>query len=79
LVMVNKFSSGLIVGCRERQWQTWPPNLHKMISERVVKNNSVPQALYNRAWVADIKGALTVQVLVEYLHRDLVDDMSLQP
>lgn len=34
-------------------------NLRK-ISKRVVKDRTVAQALHNRAWVADIKGALTV-------------------
>jgi hypothetical protein len=44
------------------------PNLHKKTSRTVVKNRTVAQALHNRAWMGDIKGALTVQVLVEYLH-----------
>ena len=42
------------------------PNLIKLIPKRVVTNRTVTQALEN-SWVADINGALTVQVLTEYL------------
>ncbi|WVZ80002.1 hypothetical protein U9M48_027520 [Paspalum notatum var. saurae] len=44
------------------------PNLLQAIPKRVVKRRTVSQALSNRCWVSDIKGALTVQVLTEYLH-----------
>ena len=37
------------------------------------------QALHNRSWVADIKGALTVEVLLEYVQLwDMVDNITLQ-
>jgi hypothetical protein len=40
----------------------------------------VSQALFNRSWVSDIKAALTVQVLMEYLLIwELVESMVLQP
>jgi hypothetical protein len=40
----------------------------------------VAQAFDNRCWVADIRGALSVQVLREYLYIwDLVDGLALQP
>jgi len=62
-------------------WKTIPeyaPNLIQIIPKRVVKQRTVAQALQNRRWVSDIKGALTVQVLVEYLQIwDLVDDFNL--
>ncbi|WVZ94059.1 hypothetical protein U9M48_040001, partial [Paspalum notatum var. saurae] len=55
------------------------PNL-LVIPPRVVKKRTVSQALNNRSWVFDIRGALTVQVLSEYLLIwDLVDNVVLQP
>lgn len=55
------------------------PNLFKLISKRAVKQHTVAQALTERGWVADIKGALTVQVLTEYLQFwDLVEGLHLQ-
>ncbi|WVZ75804.1 hypothetical protein U9M48_023835 [Paspalum notatum var. saurae] len=41
------------------------PNLVMAISKRARKQRTVSQALTNRRWVTDIRGALTVQVLVE--------------
>lgn len=50
------------------------PYLIKLIPRRPRK-----QGLNNRRWVEDIRGALTVQVIVEYLRIwDLVDDLVLQ-
>lgn len=43
------------------------PNLYQTVPKRIAKRRTVAQALQNRGWVGDIKGALTVQVLVEYL------------
>ena len=55
------------------------PNLFRTVSKRTAKRRTVAQALQNRRWVGDIKGARTVQVLVEYLHVwDLVDGTVLQ-
>jgi hypothetical protein len=53
-------------------------NLLMAIPKRAIKQRTVAQALNARCWVADIKGALTVQILIEYL-RDLVNDFRLQP
>lgn len=51
-----------------------------MIPKRVAKRHTVSQALVNRNWMADIRGALSVHVLVEYLLIwDLVEDVVLQP
>ncbi|WVZ84165.1 hypothetical protein U9M48_031224 [Paspalum notatum var. saurae] len=58
----------------------WAPNLVNLIPKRLVQRRTVSQAPTNRSWVTNMKGALTVQVIVEYLLIwDLVDDMILQP
>jgi hypothetical protein len=43
------------------------PNLFRAVPMRTAKRKTVAQALFGRSWVHDIKGALTVQVLIEYL------------
>jgi hypothetical protein len=48
------------------------PNLVKLIPKRVLKQRTVGRALNYRSWVKEIKGALMVQVLVNYLHLSLV-------
>ncbi|WVZ96322.1 hypothetical protein U9M48_041977 [Paspalum notatum var. saurae] len=56
------------------------PNLLSTIPKKAVQRRTVSQALANRRWVSDIKGALTVQVLSEYLLVwYLVDGVELQP
>ena len=56
------------------------PELYHAIPKRVAKRLTVCQALSNRCWISDIKGALTVQVLAGYLHIwDLVEGAVLQP
>jgi hypothetical protein len=42
------------------------PNLFRAVPKRVSKSRTVAQA-QNRGWVRDIRGALSVQVLKEYL------------
>jgi len=55
------------------------PNLLQAIPRRVFKSRTVAQALQNRGWVRDIKGELSVQVLMEYLQMwDRVDGITLQ-
>jgi hypothetical protein len=55
------------------------PNLFKIVPKRTAKR-TVAQALHNRSWVQDIKGARTVKVLLEFLHIwDMVDGFILQP
>ncbi|WVZ97140.1 hypothetical protein U9M48_042695 [Paspalum notatum var. saurae] len=55
------------------------PSLIKLIPKRVLKRRTVAEGLTDRNWVSDIRGALSVQVLVEYLQLwNLVDEM-LQP
>lgn len=56
------------------------PSLIKVVSKRAVKGRTVAQGLLNRTWVSDITGALTVQLLLEYLLIwDMVDGLVLQP
>jgi len=55
-------------------------NLIKTAGKRTAKPRTVAQATQNRRWVGDINGALTIEVLIEYLHIwDLVDGLLLQP
>jgi hypothetical protein len=44
------------------------PRLFSIIPKRIINRRTVQQALLNRRWIADIKGALTVGVIVDYLH-----------
>jgi hypothetical protein len=56
------------------------PNLIQFIPKRARGQRTVSQALNNRRWISYIQGALTVQVLVEYLRIwGLVDEIILQP
>ena len=56
------------------------PRLFSAIPKKRVKQRTVQEAFTNRAWVSDIQGALTVGVIVEYLHLwDLLNDLELQP
>ncbi|WVZ53711.1 LOW QUALITY PROTEIN: hypothetical protein U9M48_004616, partial [Paspalum notatum var. saurae] len=56
------------------------PNLIKAVPTRARKRLSISQALTNRRWIADIKGALSVQALVDYLKLwELVDGIVMQP
>jgi len=56
-----------------------PPDLLGAIPKRVIKSRTVAQALQNSGWVHDIRGALLVQVLLEYLHvlSDRVDGVGI--
>jgi hypothetical protein len=44
------------------------PNMIKAIPKRTINRRTVSQALLNQYWVNDIRGALSVQLLVEYLY-----------
>jgi hypothetical protein len=60
--------------------QELAPRLFAAIPKRRTKQRTVKEALTNRAWIADIKGALTVGVIVDYLHLwDIVLATVLQP
>ncbi|WVZ98322.1 hypothetical protein U9M48_043781, partial [Paspalum notatum var. saurae] len=43
------------------------PNLIKLIPKRAAKQQTVAQGLFTHNWVRDIRGALTVPVLLDYL------------
>jgi hypothetical protein len=54
------------------------PTFHKLILKRTIRTRTVAQALFNRTWVHDIKGRLSLRVLVEYLLLwDQVDNVEL--
>jgi hypothetical protein len=56
------------------------PNLLKAVPKRTAKSRTVAQALHNICWVHDIKGARTVNVLLEFFQIwDLVEEVVLQP
>jgi hypothetical protein len=55
------------------------PNLFGAVAARARKRK-VFDALNNRKWISDIRGALTVQVLTEYIHLwELLSNVELQP
>jgi hypothetical protein len=55
------------------------PRLFQTIPRRIAKWRTVQEALLNRRWISDIKGALTVEVLVEYIQLwDILSDVVLQ-
>ena len=44
------------------------------------KKRKVFESLNNRTWVSDIRGALTIQVLIEYINPwELLSNVELQP
>ena len=56
------------------------PNLFSAVPKRTTKRRTVAQALHNMSWVQDIKGALTVEVWLDFFRIwDLVHGIILQP
>jgi hypothetical protein len=56
------------------------PRLFSIIPKRIINRRTVQQALLNRRWIADIKGALTVGAIVDYLHLwNILANFVLQP
>jgi hypothetical protein len=56
------------------------PRLLLTVPKRIVSKRTVREALTNRRWVSDIKGALTWRALVDYLHLwNAITDVVLQP
>lgn len=55
------------------------PRLFQTIPRRIAKQRTSQEALLNRRWISDIKGALYVGVLVEYIQLwDLLSEVVLQ-
>lgn len=55
------------------------PRLFAAIPKRLIKIRTVREALNANSWILDIKGALTVQVLLEYLKLwDLLNQVGLR-
>jgi hypothetical protein len=55
------------------------PRLFQTITRRIAKWRTVQEALLNRRWISDIKGALFVGVLVEYIQLwDLLSEVVLK-
>ena len=56
------------------------PRLFAIIPKRRIKQRTVQDALTNQSWISDIKGAITVGVIIDYLHLwDVLSDFFLQP
>ena len=56
------------------------PRLLATIPKRIVNSRTVNEALTNRKWIADIKGALLVGVLIDYLQLwEMLSAIELQP
>jgi hypothetical protein len=56
------------------------PNLFKAVPKRTARRRTVAQALHNRSWTQDVKGARTVEVLLELFQIwDIVDGFVLHP
>jgi hypothetical protein len=56
------------------------PLLFAAIPQRRRRQRLVKEALHNRTWISDIWGALTVGIIVEFLHLwEVLDELLLQP
>jgi hypothetical protein len=58
---------GQINGSMAKGSQILLPNYSALSQKKIIKR-TVQHALLNRRWIADIKGALTVGAVVDYLH-----------
>jgi len=55
------------------------PNLFGTVTARG-RGRTVADALHNRKWISDIRGALTVDVIFDYLQLwDFLENFELQP
>jgi hypothetical protein len=62
-----------------RRVSDFAPRLFSTIPNRITNRRTVQEVLLNK-WIGDIKGALTVGALIDYLHLwDALSDLVLQP
>jgi hypothetical protein len=63
-----------------RRIAVFAPDLVDAVLRRIRRQRTVQQALHDAAWIADISGALTIPVLVQYLQlRERLQVVTLQP
>jgi hypothetical protein len=56
------------------------PRLFGLIPKRFVSKRTLQEALSNKRWISDIKGALTVEAITDYLHLwEMFSGFELQP
>jgi hypothetical protein len=60
-------NSGKTNGYMVKKIADLAPRLLATITKRIANNRTVSEALTNRKWIADVKGALSVGVLIDYL------------
>jgi hypothetical protein len=84
-VLVSEVGNGANTLFWTDKWISWQricdiaPRLFQCIPKRITKR-TVQEALLNRRWISDIKGALLVGVLVDYLQLwNLISEIVLQP
>jgi hypothetical protein len=55
------------------------PRLFETVTKKIAKKKTVQEALPNRKWISDIRGALSIGALVDYLQLwELLEDLQLQ-
>jgi hypothetical protein len=73
-------NSGKTSGYMGKKIADLAPRLLATIPKRIVNSRTVIEALTNRKWIADIKGALSVGVLIDYLQLwEMLSAIELQP
>ena len=73
------FSSGLTGGWLGKAWSALSHTLFLVVTARG-RERTIFDALDNRRWVSDLKGALTLDVIFEYLQLwDFLENYELQP
>jgi hypothetical protein len=56
------------------------PSLYNVIPKRIVNSRTIYEAITDRKWISDIKGPLTVGVLIDYLQLwNMTSAWQLQP
>jgi hypothetical protein len=56
------------------------PTLFAMVPKRIINTRKVSEALLNRRWISDFRGALSMPVLLDFFQLyQLLEDVVLQP